>query len=430
MKKWVVMSLVLMFALSFAGSGFAAANAYDDVPAKHWAYDAVKKLERDGILPSGGEHSYQGDRVITRYEMAMIVANAMGKIDSGTVEDKLLIHNLEIEFSAELNTLGLHVMALEKKANKLILAPSIFYRYEYYKTKNGYPQNVHLQDPQYGGKTGTYRDDAIIVPFDTFYKINDDWMFWHQMEWQRCFWDTDALIETSSSQLKIANVSGKIGATTVTVGKFITNTASSLVFSDLLTGVQVAFGDKTNLALNVGSVDQFVGSHSTGVFAVNSPRYMNYVTTYHLDKDTTVKGGGTRVYTSDGSEAGHNYFDGSIERNLSDKLTLFLGYTKSNYSTDNLGYMVQLSPPGHGPDWMKVGDLYWWLDIGRVDINANILPKGIYNNTHGARGFEIGINYILMPKTIVTIFYDGMKATVAGDNWEQKYIRFQIQYFM
>jgi len=429
MKKWVVISLVLVYKMVFAGTGFAAVNAFDDVPANHWAYEAVKKLDSDGILQSSGDHSYQGDNVITRYEMAVMVANAMARIDRGNAEDKLLIHKLEIEFAAELNNLGVHVLALEKKVDKLMIVPSIFYRYDYLKTKNA-TVNGHLQ--QYGGTTGTNRDQTIDIPFDTFYKINDNWTFWHQIEWQRDFWRSDALFSSAHDQVKIMNVSGKVGATTVTVGRYLLDSAECLVFSDIATGAQIAFGDKNKVSLNFGTVDQYVGSHhSTDLLGVNSPRYMSIVTAYQLNNTMTVKADCHRVYTGDGSVTGRNYFEGGVEKKLSDKLALTFGYVKSTFPTDNLAYMAQISPPGHGPDMMKAGDSYCWLAVGRTDINANLVPKwGLYDNSHGVKGIEIGYNFVVMVKTILTLRYDDMKATTAGDNWKQKWYRAQIQYFM
>jgi hypothetical protein len=429
MKKCGVISLVLVLVMAFTSPAKAAMNAFDDVPAKHWAYDAIKKLDHDGILPADCDRSFRGDKIITRYEMALMVAATMDKLDRANAEDRLLIQKLESEFAAELNNLGVHVLSLEKKADKIMVIPSIFYRYDYAKTKNA-TVNGHLQ--QYGGTTGTNRDQTIDIPLDTIYKINDDWTFWHQIEWQRDFWRSDALFSSAHDQVKIMNVSGKVGAATVTVGRFLLDSAECLVFSDIATGAQIAFGDKARISFNFGTVDQYVGSHhSTDLLSLNSPRYISAVTAYRLNSNTTVKADLHRVYSGDGSVTGRNYFEGGVEKKLSDKLALTFGYVKSTYLSDNLAYMIQISPPGRGPDMMKVGDSYWWLARGRTDINANLVPRwGLYDNSHGARGIEIGYNFVVMLKTILTFRYDDMKATTADDNWKQKWYRLQIQYFM
>ena len=44
---------------------------FTDVPEKHWARDAVFKLAALKILEGYGDHTFRGDRFITRYEAAM-----------------------------------------------------------------------------------------------------------------------------------------------------------------------------------------------------------------------------------------------------------------------------------------------------------------------------------------------------------------------
>ena len=58
---------------------FAAANPFSDMPAGHWAYDAVTQLAADGIVKGYGDSTYLGNRNITRYEMAMMVARVYAK---------------------------------------------------------------------------------------------------------------------------------------------------------------------------------------------------------------------------------------------------------------------------------------------------------------------------------------------------------------
>ncbi|MBP2652230.1 MAG: S-layer protein, partial [Firmicutes bacterium] len=50
MNKSLIVVLALLLVCSFAGTAFAAANPFVDVPKSHWAYDAVKKLAQDGII--------------------------------------------------------------------------------------------------------------------------------------------------------------------------------------------------------------------------------------------------------------------------------------------------------------------------------------------------------------------------------------------
>ena len=57
----------------------AETNLFDDVPYGHWAYDAVNQLDKDGIIKGYGNGNYLGNRNITRYEMAQMIARAYAK---------------------------------------------------------------------------------------------------------------------------------------------------------------------------------------------------------------------------------------------------------------------------------------------------------------------------------------------------------------
>jgi hypothetical protein len=119
MKKNLIVALALVFVLGIAGTAFAAANPFVDVPAKHWAYDAVTKLAQAGILDGYGDGTYRGERLATRYEMAQATAKAMARADKADAQMKALIDKLAVEFAAELNNLGVRVAKLEKNASTI-----------------------------------------------------------------------------------------------------------------------------------------------------------------------------------------------------------------------------------------------------------------------------------------------------------------------
>lgn len=119
MKKNLIVALALVFVLGIAGTAFAAANPFVDVPAKHWAYDAVTKLAQAGILDGYGDGTYRGERLATRYELAQATAKAMARADKADAQMKGLIDKLAVEFAAELNNLGVRVAKLEKNASTI-----------------------------------------------------------------------------------------------------------------------------------------------------------------------------------------------------------------------------------------------------------------------------------------------------------------------
>ena len=119
MKKSVVSALTSALVVGVASTTFAAANPFSDVPADHWAYDAVTQLAADGVVEGYGDGTYRGDRNITRYEMAQMVAKAMAKQDVSAA-NKALLDKLAAEFSDELNNLGVRVSKLEKHDDMVI----------------------------------------------------------------------------------------------------------------------------------------------------------------------------------------------------------------------------------------------------------------------------------------------------------------------
>ena len=105
--------------LMIGATSVSLANPFADVPADHWAYDAVNELAADGIIEGYEGSTFAGDKAITRYEMAQLVARAMANCDGADAADKATIDKLATEFSTELDSLGVRVDDLEKKVDGL-----------------------------------------------------------------------------------------------------------------------------------------------------------------------------------------------------------------------------------------------------------------------------------------------------------------------
>ena len=63
---------------------------FPDVPANHWAYEAVTKLAGNDVVAGYPDGEFHGDRTMTRYEMAEIIYKAMSKgvqVDQKLVEE-------------------------------------------------------------------------------------------------------------------------------------------------------------------------------------------------------------------------------------------------------------------------------------------------------------------------------------------------------
>ena len=118
MKKTVAAAVAAAFVMGASATTFAAANPFSDVPAGHWVYKAVANLATEGIIEGYGDGTYRGDRLITRYEMAQMIAKAMAKNPTGA--SKADLDRLAAEFRDELAALGVRVAELEKYADKVV----------------------------------------------------------------------------------------------------------------------------------------------------------------------------------------------------------------------------------------------------------------------------------------------------------------------
>ena len=125
MKKSLALAIAAAMSLSVAGTALAA-NPFSDLPQGHWAYDAVAQLEKDGLVTGYGDGTYRGDRALSRYEMATIVA----QLDDATGENTELINKLRSEFATELYNLGVRVDRLEKKASTIKFSGDGWIRYQ------------------------------------------------------------------------------------------------------------------------------------------------------------------------------------------------------------------------------------------------------------------------------------------------------------
>ena len=67
---------------------------FPDVPANHWAYEAVTKLAGNDVVAGYPDGEFHGDRTMTRYEMAEIIYKAMSK---GVQVDQKLVNEFKPE---------------------------------------------------------------------------------------------------------------------------------------------------------------------------------------------------------------------------------------------------------------------------------------------------------------------------------------------
>ena len=116
MKKMLAMAAAAALA---AGVSVSAANPFSDVNPSDWAYQAVEDLSAEGIVEGYPDGTFGGQKNITRYEMAQIIARLMAKEDQYNAEQRATIDKLAAEYADELDSLGVRVSNLEKKVGNI-----------------------------------------------------------------------------------------------------------------------------------------------------------------------------------------------------------------------------------------------------------------------------------------------------------------------
>lgn len=124
-KKLVIMLAGLLTVLSM---GFGAAQ-FSDVPAGHWAQEAVEAITGRGIIVGFPDGTFRGNENLTRYQAALIIYRLLQQLEAEkgtgpatdavqgmTDEEKAALQNAIQELAAELAALGVRVSALEDNA--------------------------------------------------------------------------------------------------------------------------------------------------------------------------------------------------------------------------------------------------------------------------------------------------------------------------
>ena len=245
MKKTLVSALATALVVGAASTTFAAANPFSDVPRDHWAYDAVTQLAADGVVEGYGDGTFRGDRNITRYEMAQMVAKAMAKGDM-SASDRALVDRLAAEFADELNNLGVRVSNLERNADMVKWNGKLEYTYT---------------SERYEGQRRV-NDDHLLFRLEPSAEVNNHWHVNARLDASTNMKD-DASGRNSDDKvtLKRAWAQGDYNNFQVKLGKMELYSAEgyaapgALVFDDEFSGAEVSFGKDVQFKLQAGRLD-------------------------------------------------------------------------------------------------------------------------------------------------------------------------------
>ena len=225
MKKTLLLAMTI--AMGITASAYAA-NPFSDVPAGHWAYDAVNKLAAEGVVEGYPDGTYGGDRLMTRYEMAQIVAKAMAK---GANVDRLAA-----EFADELDSLGVRVANLEKKADNVRITGQI--RYEY-GDRSG----------DLGGKLGKVVKHRLRSRIFVNGNINEDWTYTGRFQNDQNLYNSSG---DDTLKLNQAYVTGKLGGVKVISGKGDHYLANGFLYDDTAEFIRATYGKDVQVSAYYG----------------------------------------------------------------------------------------------------------------------------------------------------------------------------------
>ena len=234
MKKSLVLAMAM--ALGVTASAYAA-NPFSDVPAGHWAYDSISKLAAAGVIDGYGDGTFGGDKLMTRYEMAQIVAKAMAKGAS--------VERLAAEFADELDNLGVRVANLEKKADNVKITGEVRFRYV---NQDGAMYKGLLSDNNnelygvWGNKSNHVADIRSRIWINGM--INDDWTYTGMLQNVQNLNNNTGDENTSFQR---AYVDGKLGGMAVRAGRYNLVIADGNIYDTRADGLELSYGNKVKV---------------------------------------------------------------------------------------------------------------------------------------------------------------------------------------
>ena len=390
MKKSLVLAMAM--ALGVTASAYAA-NPFSDVPAGHWAYDAVNKLAAEGVVDGYPDGTYGGDKLMTRYEMAQIVAKAMAK---GANVDKLAA-----EFADELDSLGVRVANLEKKADNVKITGQI---------------RASYRDADDKGHQGRLRTRLFVNG-----TINEDWTYIGRFENNQYYDGADTKKGYSDAagddevKFNWAYVIGRVGGVKMEAGRQdFTNADVVNITGD---GVKLAYGsdwqvkgwafkgtsdivdyDKTAMQdgdrVYVAAVEGAFGAVDTAV------RYYNADT---VDKNEIVEVALSGEVAKDLTLRA-SWFNGTIDNKAEAKV--------NDDNADTNGWLVGLSYGGAKAS--EVGSWGVYANYSDRPYATYLLPTNFSGYAvkpddlvegDGYEGYEVGANVTLAKNIVAGVKY-------------------------
>lgn len=412
MKKTLLLAMTI--AMGITASAYAA-NPFSDVPAGHWAYDAVNKLAAEGVAEGYPDGTYGGDRLMTRYEMAQIVAKAMAK---GANVDKLAA-----EFAGELDSLGVRVANLEKKADNVRITGQI--RYEY-GDRGGDLGSKY-------GKTAQHRLRSRIFVNGN---INEDWSYIGRFE------NNQSLKNSSGDDtLKFnqAYVNGKIGGAKVIAGKTDHYAGNGFIYDDTAEKIELSYGKDVKLTAYYGIPTDYGYDKMWGASVGGKVGNLSLSAGYDKFQDALASIDSYGIDNSAKTGTDNGIWNLSANYKFGD-FTLAATYLDSDIDlresspykdVDTNGYVVGLNYKG--ADKNKPGS--WGLfanyyDQGAGTFVAHTMYPGDwgYYMDEGFKGYMVGGGVTLAKNMVYQLHYYDLEGKESGLDDQVLWSRLQIMF--
>ena len=405
MKKSLVLAMAM--ALGVTASAYAA-NPFSDVPAGHWAYDSVAELAAAGVVDGYTDGSFGGDKLMTRYEMAQIVAKAMAK---GANVDKLAA-----EFADELDTLGVRVANLEKKADNVKITGETKLRYWNY-------------DGDLSDSDNTVLRTRIWVKG----QVNEDWSATAMLENIQNFaedYDGD-----EDTKFQRAYVNGKLGGLAVQAGRYqFGDFNGGLIYDTRMDGAQVSYGKDVKLTVGAGKAAD--GYELAGVSVAGSKAeemmygqlgaklgVVDAKVGYYKFDDVAKLGDDDEIWTV------------GLALPVAKDLKLSGTYLMSDYDTngvDDDGYVIGLDYKG-----AKAAEAgTWGLWAKYYDQAAGTYVAHTFEAKHdfavadeeGFKGYGVGANYTFAKNIVGAVKYYDLEAKEGSRDEETLYAELNFMF--
>lgn len=169
MNRFVLKAAVVSF---FAGMTLtvSAANPFSDVDTDSWAYQAISSLSDQNIVEGYPDGTFRGNKHLTRYELAQVVARLMAMSDRLSAEQQAVVGKLAGEYKDELTDLGVRVAALEKKTGRTSLLTELRVH------------GVNRYDNVFKDKKESHFETGARVRLNTLTRVNDRSYLYSQLQ--------------------------------------------------------------------------------------------------------------------------------------------------------------------------------------------------------------------------------------------------------